>query len=880
MKKPTIKYLDSYGNYQYATVKDIGDVEKLTTPIKADLVSAINSIVSEGLGVPQGLYDQVANLDKLIEDIKNGGLNAQQLAQLQEAIRQANAQIKVDFDELDRQMAQAKIDYDKKVEDIKNTITGVENNLTSSGLDLEATKKKLTDVELGVTKVETAVDEVKGVLLSKVNSAEFALLESTVTDNTTLINQTAEGLGLMATKESLNLATGDIAKLQADFGITAEAIKGTVKKSELIGELEGLDIYPANLLTNTREWRNWQSTVLAKAYVLSETYQNAKIQEQIGFNSYLKNEIKDLKIGKTYAVSVWAKSSQLKAKPVFKIGTKNYAMTNNNTGDEFLSDIWQRYSGTFVAEVEKETIAFTTTGTVNGDIVQFSGGKVEVGTKSTGWREHVEDTHGRLTVSESFLRQTADSLATVVTKQEKIGDDVLQQETQINQLSDSVSLNANKLEKTGKDITRLDAQFKVQSDLISAKVEKTDINKAISDIKLDNRNAIINSDFFQDFENWESVSSVFKIIELGKKKYAQATRSGLSRDLIASITSNATSVAVGQRVMIGMDIIVADITAYDSRTVFALELLDKQDIRVGLVEFKLEDLDTTLQSGIPKRLSTAYRIEREDVFKARLRLTLYRNGTVSYTNVLLQKGDIGSTDWTPAPEDSQIVTAKLATEVTQTAEELKSKAGKDVVDSLTGEFLSLSSEYRQTAEEITTTVTSYTNKVTGFEKTLGVFEEKIESTLYTWIMWADDALGSNMSSDSLGKKFIGIAHNKPTPEPPLGVLPSEFEWTNSTGEDGKDGVNGEDAFRVEVLSTNGNTFKNGVIQTSLSAVIYKGDKDITDTIDASRVRWTRTSRDEFGDEAWNSKYFGGTKKVNITTDDVRMRATFTVDILK
>lgn len=879
MNKPTIKYLDSYGKYQYATVKDIGDIEKLATPIRTDLVNAINSIVTEGLGVPQEFYDKVTNLDKLIEDIRTGGLNAKQLAELQEAIRQANALIKVDFDELDRRLEQAKIDYDKKVEDIKNTIVGVEGNLANSKLDLEATKKKLTDVELGVTSVETSIDEINGELLSKVNSTDFSLLESTVTDTATLANQTADKIGFMATKESLNLATQDIAKLQADFDISAEAIKGTVKKSEFIGELEGLDIYPANLLTNTREWRGWQSTVLAKAYVLSETYQNAKIQEQVGFNAYLKNEIKDLTIGKTYVVSVWAKSAQLKAKPVFKIGTKNYVMTNNNTGDEFLSDIWQRYSGIFVAEFEKETIAFTTTGTVNGDIVSFSGGKVEIGTKSTGWREHVEDTHGRLTVAESVMRQTADSLATSMTKQEQLGENVVQHETQINQLAESVSLNSGKLEKTGKDVSKLDAELKVQSDLISTKVERTDINEAISDIKLDNRNAIVNSDFFQDFESWESVSSVFKIVEIGKKKYAQASRTGLAKDLIASITSNSTGATVGQRIMIGMDVIVDNLTAYDSRTMFALEMLNDKGVRVDLVEFKLENLNITLQDGVPKRLSTAYKIEREDVFKVRLRLTLYRNGTVSYTNALLQKGDIGSTDWTPAPEDSQIVTAKLATEVTQTAEELKSKANKDIVDSLSGEFLSLSSEYRQTAEEITTTVTSYTNKVTGFEKTLGVFEEKIESTLYTWIMWADDSLGTNMSSDSLGKKFIGIAHNKPTPEPPKNVLASEFEWTNATGEDGKDGKDGEDAYRVEIISTNGNTFKNGVIETTLSAVIYEGKEDVTDSIDSSRVRWTRTSRDEFGDEAWNSRYFGGTKSVKITTDDVRMRATFTVDIL-
>ena len=94
------------------------------------------------------------------------------------------------------------------------------------------------------------------------------------------------------------------------------------------------------------------------------------------------------------------------------------------------------------------------------------------------------------------------------------------------------------------------------------------------------------------------------------------------------------------------------------------------------------------------------------------------------------------------------------------------------------------------------------------------------------------------------------------------------------------GAKGEDAYRVEVLSRNGNTFKNGVVDTWLYAVVYKGEEDITDELDIGRFRWERVSEDSASDTLWNQRYFGGTKEIRITTEDVYKRATFTCSITK
>jgi hypothetical protein len=87
--------------------------------------------------------------------------------------------------------------------------------------------------------------------------------------------------------------------------------------------------------------------------------------------------------------------------------------------------------------------------------------------------------------------------------------------------------------------------------------------------------------------------------------------------------------------------------------------------------------------------------------------------------------------------------------------------------------------------------------------------------------------------------------------------------------------------KAEILSTNGIVFKNGVISTTLFCKVYEGDLDITDTIDASRFKWTRVSDDAAGDEAWNAEHSIGAKSITVTGEDVYSgRSTFNCEIME
>ncbi len=86
-------------------------------------------------------------------------------------------------------------------------------------------------------------------------------------------------------------------------------------------------------------------------------------------------------------------------------------------------------------------------------------------------------------------------------------------------------------------------------------------------------------------------------------------------------------------------------------------------------------------------------------------------------------------------------------------------------------------------------------------------------------------------------------------------------------------------YRLVISSSNGNIFKNGNITTTLSAEVYSWDKNITDSLDPNQFVWTRVSEDADSDKLWNAAHYGGAKQIYITTEDVKVRATFFCDLI-
>ena len=86
-------------------------------------------------------------------------------------------------------------------------------------------------------------------------------------------------------------------------------------------------------------------------------------------------------------------------------------------------------------------------------------------------------------------------------------------------------------------------------------------------------------------------------------------------------------------------------------------------------------------------------------------------------------------------------------------------------------------------------------------------------------------------------------------------------------------------YRLVISSSNGNIFKNGLIQTTLYATVFSWDENITDTLDPNQFVWTRVSDDAESDAKWNVDHAGGTKSIEVDSDDVKIRATFFCDLI-
>lgn len=114
----------------------------------------------------------------------------------------------------------------------------------------------------------------------------------------------------------------------------------------------------------------------------------------------------------------------------------------------------------------------------------------------------------------------------------------------------------------------------------------------------------------------------------------------------------------------------------------------------------------------------------------------------------------------------------------------------------------------------------------------------------------------------------------------VSIIAESFEVKGKSVEEIVDeNVKAKKMYRLYIISTNGNTFKNGNIDTILQAVVYSWDEEVTSRLDDNQFIWSRQSGNTEDDKRWNAAHAGGTKQIQITGEDVRVRATFFCDLI-
>lgn len=83
-------------------------------------------------------------------------------------------------------------------------------------------------------------------------------------------------------------------------------------------------------------------------------------------------------------------------------------------------------------------------------------------------------------------------------------------------------------------------------------------------------------------------------------------------------------------------------------------------------------------------------------------------------------------------------------------------------------------------------------------------------------------------------------------------------------------------YRMEIVSTS-DILSEDIQSTALMARVWHGSQNVTDSIDASRFCWKRTSSDETADALWNAAH-KGMKAITLTTLDVLYSATYQCEL--
>lgn len=83
------------------------------------------------------------------------------------------------------------------------------------------------------------------------------------------------------------------------------------------------------------------------------------------------------------------------------------------------------------------------------------------------------------------------------------------------------------------------------------------------------------------------------------------------------------------------------------------------------------------------------------------------------------------------------------------------------------------------------------------------------------------------------------------------------------------------SYDVSIESSNGVIFKNGLIDSVLTAKVRKGNEDITEQFTDTQFSWTRVSKDPEGDAIFNETH-KHMKSIKITKNDIYVKAVFFV----
>ncbi|KMP65239.1 hypothetical protein TU57_10920 [Bacillus cereus] len=709
-----IRYLEN-GTWKYASVKSVGDLEKLLTTSKTDIVSAINELIANGGALEHDLNSRFDGLEGQQNELVTITGNVQEtLGKVQDDLLNKAEALYVD--EQIKKLVN-KEDYDANYQKIEGELLDKVNiekyneeyKLVTAKLNDKTDLSAFEGVEGRVTTTEQEITNVKGELGSKIGKTEF---DSAVGVNRWLARKYDINIGSAGAIPSFSHIKGKQPNEVVDYD-----------DNSVIKAFTG-DYYIGHYFTNVY-------MKVAKTVMLTVTnddgaviYMNgAKMYESTTRTTGLSvalpfragwNTVEILHYehsGAVEQVSLGLKlSTQVdKLTSVIGIGDKD-----DTRLVEAETQIKQNAEAILLKAEGSVVTSLGNKVTANEASINLMKDEIKMLVKTEDFNKYT----GRLETAESTIIQHSDQISQKVEKKDydALNNIVGEQQTSINQLTSEISLKATKsdfdglngrvgnaetqiklnteainlrakqteLDKTNGRLQTAESQLNVQAGQISTKVTQEDINKSIDDLNFEVRNLILNSGFARGFESWNNTSFTILPAEVDKpnSKIVKVSRTGASTNSIINLISNKGNVKNGDSVSFSVDFKVTSFSAYDVKNPFIVEFYDDAGTRVQYTDVALSNMGiSTLSDGKWVRLTYTVKANNASITKVALRIALFRNGEVFYREPQMQIGT-KATGYMLAPEDSLGAETRLAnaeSTIVQQATEIGLKANANDV---------------------------------------------------------------------------------------------------------------------------------------------------------------------------------------------------------
>lgn len=792
MAKKTIKYLEN-GEYHDATVKDVGVIEELKTESKDNLVEAINEIflgggkgfsdlqqkVDESTQAAQNAQQATDNLQQKLDEVaQNVGLSDEEVQKIinqavedakraqaealqaykdaQKELDDSMAQFMEEQKAINKELEQAKADIqgdiDQKnaeIEQINTVIESTKSDLTATSARLASVRNDLSNAQMDWGKVRQEITNINGKLDSKMSNTDFDEYKERIERNETEITQTKNELQSKATKQDLDVLTGTVTTQGSSITQLAGKIEQKVSKDTLANDIDDFQVKKANIFTGTREFMGWEFSDKALGRVNDDIYNHAKVAE-LHNGSNLSITVDGLEVGKTYAVSIFAKASANSNTSGVKVTVdngKSYSglmRTVYTPHDTKVTTNWQRYYATIVASATTMKFVFDRSGMTSDVTLYLNRPKLEVGETVYAWEDNAQDIYKRVEHTEAQFDVYNDQISGIVKRQTETDKKIENVSSTFTQRADGIEANAKKY--TNDKVTGLTEEFsgklKATSQELSTEYEKQ-TNAKIGALSDGGSNLILNSSFLvtdnngnATLENWRDTSS----------KVGLTKPNGLDGTWI-KVNRATTGTALGARsnyfpvkqgkLVVGVDVAL-DGTGNISPYVLRIEYYDVSNNRVNYEDITLQKLGLSAsqitKSGSNFRYARGvYKTsnDRSDVAKACIVVPETITGYDMYlTNFFAKFSDVNDGTYEVNPLDQQASLIKQRTKIEQDSEKINllntqtEKLGNDIKATNTSVNV-LKGEVDLKASQ--STVNDLTNRVAKNAADIKVFPDKIKS---------------------------------------------------------------------------------------------------------------------------------------------------------